>query len=67
MPLTGTAPVLSAALRAAMLASPAIGALDNAGLTAMCDAIANTVITHILVNAIVVTVGGPATQTGPIT
>jgi hypothetical protein len=67
MPLTGTDAVLSASLRAALLANTATKALDNAALTAFCDVISATVIAHILANAIVVTVGSATTQTGPIT
>ena len=52
MPLTGSAPVLSAALKAALLATPAIGAVDGPALTALCDAIATTVLTHITANAV---------------
>jgi hypothetical protein len=51
---------LSAALRAAMLANPAIGAIDGAGLTAMCDAIASTVVAHITANAVVTVPPGVA-------
>lgn len=53
MPLTGSAPVLSTALRAAMLANPETMAQDNPALTAMCDAIATTVLAHITANAVV--------------
>ncbi len=67
MPLTGTAPLLSAALRAAMLAHPAVGAVDGPALTALCDAIATTVLAHITANALVSTTGTAAAQTGVIT
>lgn len=67
MPLTGTAPVLSAALRAAMLANPAVGAVNGPALTALCDAIATTVLAHITANALVSTTGTAAAQTGVIT
>lgn len=68
MPLTGSASVLSAAMRAAMLATPAIGAVDGAPLTALCDAIATTVLAHIVANAVVAgTGGGPAPVVGTIT
>lgn len=67
MPLTGTAPVLSAALRAAMLATPAIGAVDGPALTAMCDAIATTVIAHLVAQPLsVTTTGTAAAQTGQL-
>lgn len=73
MPLS--APTLSAALRTAMLAAPAIGAVDGPALTALCDAIASTVVQHIVTNAVVsgtctVTTTGTATAQsggGPIT
>jgi len=73
MPLTGSDSVLSAALRAAMLANPDIGAIDDVGLTAMCDAIASTVLAHIVANALipagilVATTGTAAAQTGATT
>ena len=51
---------LSTALRAAMLANPTIGAIDGAGLTAMCDAIATTVVSHITANAVVTVPPGVA-------
>jgi LytS/YehU family sensor histidine kinase len=52
MPLGPSAPALSSALRAALLSSDA-GWLDNAALTSTCDAIANTVLSHIVANALV--------------
>lgn len=67
MPLTGTAPALSAALRAALVAEPSTGAKDNAGLTKFCDVIAATVLAHITANAVVATTGTAAAQTGVIT
>jgi hypothetical protein len=73
MPLTGSSSVLSAALRAAMLADPDIGAVDDVGLTAMCDAIASTVLAHIIANAVippgiaVATTGSAVAQTGATT
>lgn len=68
--------VLSAAMRAAMLANPAIGAVDGAPLTAMCNAIASTVVAHITSAAVVlptalIAPGGltplPVTGVGTIT
>jgi hypothetical protein len=54
MPLTGSASVLSAALKSARLAAnPDAEVVDNAALTADCDAIATTVIAHIIANAVV--------------
>ena len=75
MPITGTQASLSSALRTAMLADPDIGAVDDVGLTAMCDAIANTVIAHLVANgalAVVPTLlvappgGGPVTGTADL-
>lgn len=75
MPLTGSDAVFSAALRAAMLANPDIGAVDDVGLTAMCDAIAQTTLAHLLANGVLVvdagipvaTTGTAAAQTGATT
>lgn len=74
MPLTGSDAVLSAALRVAMLADPDIGAVDDSGLTAMCDAIASTLLAHVTANATVLPTllvappgGGPVTGTGSVT
>jgi hypothetical protein len=74
MPLTGTNAILSAALKAALIADPRTRAVDDSALpdaekslTPFCDVLAAVMIAHILANALVVTVGGPATQTGPIT
>ncbi len=61
------------AMRAAILAEPAIQAIDGAGLTALCEAIASTVVAHITSFAVippgipVATDGGPAAQTGATT
>lgn len=52
MPLGGSAPALSSALRAALLGANA-GFLDNAALTGMCDAIADAVLNHVVANALV--------------
>ncbi|OFV81987.1 MAG: hypothetical protein A2Y78_00185 [Acidobacteria bacterium RBG_13_68_16] len=59
--------VLSAALRAAMLADTAIGAVDGPALTAMCDAIAAAVVTHITGSAVVTVPLGVAVQVVPAT
>lgn len=52
MPLAGSDAVLSAALRAALLGTGA-GWLDNDALTKMCDAMAQTILAHIVANALV--------------
>lgn len=64
--------VLSAAMRAAMLADPDVGAVDGPALTALCDAIAETVVAHITANAVVLpgtfsNSGGPVVGAGVIT
>jgi len=68
------ASTLSAAMRAALLANPNTQALNNAALTAVCDAIASTVVSHITAAGIVLPLlmvappgGGPVTGTGVIT
>jgi hypothetical protein len=75
MPLNPT--TLSAEIRAARLAgNPSAEVVDNAALTADCDAIAQAVISHITANAVVlptllIAPGGmtpaPVTGTGTIT
>lgn len=70
MPLTGSAPTLSSAIRAALLANPDAKAVDNAALTALCDAIATRVVAHIVANAVVNSLGlvaPPGTAGGPVT
>ncbi len=67
MPLTGSASVLKAAMKAAILAEPSIGAINGTALDKLCDAIATTVLTHITANAVVATTGTAAAQTGVIT
>ena len=67
-----SASTLSSALRAAMLAAPSIQAIDGAGLTALCDAIAGAVVAHITGAAVVLpgTLAGVAPPGGgpvPIT
>ena len=73
MPLTGSAPVLSAAIRSAVLANPDVGGIDGDALTGLCDAIASTVLAHIIANAVVLPAllvappgGGPVTGTGTV-
>ncbi len=46
-------------MRAALLAAPASKAQDNPALTAMCDAIAAAVVTHITTSAVVVGTANP--------
>lgn len=57
--------VLSAAMRAALLADPGIQAIDGPALTKLCDAIAEAVVAHIT-GAAVVTIppGVPVATTG---
>jgi hypothetical protein len=58
-----------------MLDNPDIGAVDDTGLTALCDAIAGTVVDHIVAAAVVTippgvavaTTGTAAAQTGATT
>lgn len=60
---------LSAAMRSAMLATPAIGAVDGPALTALCDAIASTVVSHITSAGTVLPgtlAAPPGTAGGPI-
>jgi hypothetical protein len=65
MPLTGSDSVYSAALRAAMLADPDIGAIDDVGLTALCDAIAATTLAHLIANGVLIVASGiPVATTG---
>jgi len=60
-----SAPVLSAALRAGLLARPETQAQDDEALTAMCDVIAETVIAHMVANALVtIPPGVPVATTG---
>jgi hypothetical protein len=69
MPLTGSSATLKTALRAALLAADC-GVGDNAALTRMCDAIATTVLDHIVSNAVVNSLGliaPPGTAGGPVT
>lgn len=66
MPLTGSDAVLSAALRAGLLARPETGSVDDEALTAMCDVIASVVLLHIVTNAVVV-LTTPVTGPGVVT
>ena len=71
MPLTGTESVYSAALRAALLADAAnTKAVDGPALTALCNAIANTIIPHLVANVQVNSLGliaPPGAGGGPVT
>jgi hypothetical protein len=69
-----SASTLSAAMRAALLSNPDTGATDGEALTAMCDAIADAVVAHVVASAVVVPTllvappgGGPVTGTATIT
>jgi hypothetical protein len=69
-----SATVLSAAMRAKLLAAPDVSAVDDEGLTAMCDALAEAVVEHVTAAAVVLPVllvappgGGPVTGTGSVT
>lgn len=65
MPLTGSASVLSAALRAALLSDPETGCVDDTPLTAYCDKIASVVLAHLIANAtLIVAAGIPVATTG---
>jgi hypothetical protein len=73
MSLTGSESALSAAIRSKLL-SENCGAVDDAPLTGMCNAIAEAVIAHITANAVVMPTllisgapGAPVTGTGTIT
>lgn len=68
MPITGTAPILSAAIKAALLADPASGAKDNDALEVLCSTIATHVLNHLIANGLitvtVATTGTAAAQAG---
>lgn len=55
--------VLAAAMRATILVKPAAGAVDGAALTALCDALAAAVVTHITSAAVVTIPAGVAVAT----
>jgi hypothetical protein len=59
--------VLSAAMRAALLAEPDIQAIDGTSLTKLCDAIAGAVVSHITTAAVVTVPSGVAVQVTPAT
>lgn len=72
MPLDATR--LSAAIRSGLLGNADAAAVDNAGLTALCNEIAAAVVAEITTNAVVLPVllvappgGGPVTGTGGVT
>lgn len=70
-----SASVLASALEAALLAEPDCGAVEGDALTALCNAIADAVVAHIVANAVVTippgvpvaTTGTAAAQTGATT
>lgn len=68
------ASTLSAAIRAALLANADAHAVNNLALTALCDCIASSVVTHITTSAVVLPTalvapsgGGPVTGVGTVT
>lgn len=65
MPLTGSDSVLAAAIKAKLLADPAVK--DTASLDTLCSSIAEAVLAHIVANAVVNTAGTAAAQVGAIT
>ena len=72
MPLSAS--VLSGLIKANLLGNAAAQAQDNPALQALCDEIAEAVVTHITTSAVVVPTalvapsgGGPVTGTGTVT
>lgn len=67
MPLAGSAPALSSAIRAKLVARSG-WVKDNADLTAFCDDIASAVVDHLIANTIVSPLGVPpmTTAMGPV-
>lgn len=65
------APALSALIKANLLANPASMAQNNAALSALCDAVAQAVVAHLLSAAALVVVtacpAGAGTGTGTVT
>ena len=59
------AATLAAAIKANLLAAPETCATDNAALTAMCNAIATAVVTHITGSATLVGTATGAMSGGP--
>ena len=64
MPLTGTEPVLKAAMRAAILAADC-GAVDGPALTGLVGAIVDTLLPHLVANIVVSPAGAPVPLTAP--
>jgi len=62
-----SAPVLSAAMKAGLLANANAAAVDNAALTALCDEIAAAVVAHVTVAGVVTVPLGIAVQVVPAT
>lgn len=58
---------LASSIRSKLLANPASGALDNAALTAFCNAIAEAVVSEFTTNAVVSPTGAPVPLTAPPT
>ncbi|MFA5436582.1 MAG: hypothetical protein WC372_11145 [Candidatus Neomarinimicrobiota bacterium] len=58
---------LSSAMRAALLAAPDAQAVDGPALTALCDAIASAVVSHVTTAAVVTVPLGVAVQVVPAT
>ncbi len=70
-----SASTLATLMRSKLLADASTQAQDNAALTAMCDAIAEAVVEHVVAAGVVLptallappgTLGGPVTGTGSI-
>lgn len=70
MPITGTAPILTAAIKADLLADPASGAQDNDALEILISTICTRVLEHLIANGLitvtvtVATTGTAAAQAG---
>jgi len=68
MPITGTAPILSAAIKADLLADPASGAKDNDALEILISTICTRVLDHLIANGLitvtVATTGTAVAQAG---
>lgn len=68
MPITGTAPILSLAIKTALLADPSSGAKDNDALEILCSTIATQVLNHLIANGLitvtVATTGTAVAQAG---
>ncbi len=67
MPYATSTAVLSAALRAGLLAEPLTGCQDTAALTKFCDVIATIVLAHLVANGAIVTTCPAGAGTGVVT